>query len=90
MPNASPAANVSKDEILNQIALEVPHDQSKRQEEHPAQVTVVSLFADRDRPSELNPITGHKEDHAACPLVWVSLRFPPTEEKLDYDSQDPD
>ena len=90
VPNTSPAADVSKDEILNQIALEVPHDQSKSQKEHPAQVTIVSHLADRDRPSKLNPITGHKEDHAACPLVWVSLRFSPTNQKLYYDSQDPD
>lgn len=71
VPDATPAIQVTKDDVLNNITLQVPNNQHERQEQHPAQVTIMFQLADRDSASELYAIAVHIEDHDASPGVWI-------------------
>ena len=90
MPDAAQATQVTEDEVLDHITLQVSHDQSECQEHQRTKVTIVVILADRDCASELDTIAMDVEDGQASPLVRIPARRSPTHREVHDDSEQPD
>ena len=77
VPKAAQAIHVPKDEILNQVAIQIVHNESKRQGEQATEVSCELLFTLGNYHTKLDSITHYVEEKQGGPSVWISSCCPP-------------
>ena len=72
VPEAAQATHITIDKVLDQIAIQVAHNEGKAQKEHTRVVAIELLFNYGDLPAECDPVAANVEKKSRSPSVRIA------------------
>ena len=89
VPDTTPAIHVTKDEIFDQVTVQVAHDVGPDHTKQTTEVTLVVQLAERYLLTKGDAIVHHVENEEVGPSVWIVSRSFPTDTILNGCSECP-
>ena len=90
VPEAAQATHITIDQIFNQIAVQVAHNEGKAQKEHASVVAMELILNHGDLPAECDPVAANVEEKSRGPCVRIASGSSPIQTELDRRCEYPD